>query len=803
VSPTPATNIGNYATPQVSSLSNVYSDAYDMSNAALLGAAAKDPQFADNLLQESGRYPGEIQAMRQDARTLAASMNEEIRELIWNFELLHRDWFAKFHALGDENHAFYMEQQWSNNDRKHYINNGQKPYEFNIITPFVDQLRGEQLSQRMDWEAVGANPLSGQYAEGATHFLRWCRQYEENRYDERESDVFRDGLVRGLGVLSARPDWTNPFGAVRIERHLSREFMWDIHSCENGFWTGSKYLWRGFYLDRVLLATIFPEWRDKILALAGMTTGRQGWENDYVMNRPRVQALTSDRAPYSEEFDPMLRTVYGGLLFVREFYHRRYVDKFKIVDGHTGDAYYFDSERDAFDAAQMLWHWWMDTGALRQIGAQQPLVSNPMPCTMPVIDQYIFIGEQLIRCTTQQVDRFPYIPFMPDYYDGSIISFLERGKHRQRLINRLIMYMEEIAGGTKPQVGVNKAYLSGQQSDQDIINKMSKQGVWIFDSQIKDFDIEKQMSSFVPGQNAQMVQSLLGVVRDTMQQLYGSATVLGSPDYAGQSGESQEKLRSYASTMTLSIFDKLRVTSTMVAESCLYYGQFLNPTVNMMVTQDSGEAIYKSLDSFGIQRLGDLKFRATITEVLASQSERERRQSTIIQFAGQIGPDKATALEPLILKYSALPYSDQQQISQAWAAIDKQQSDLAERERKESELNSETKRQALIMGLENKSKELDIMAANPAKWTVQYKPDTSPALTAELAAGTGIDAHPVMVEADVANQALLNQDIDDTKQEHFNELTPQWVKDGAKQKKQGVDTPKDSSARSSKGKENT
>ncbi|MBU6231347.1 hypothetical protein KGP36_01660 [Patescibacteria group bacterium] len=738
--------------------------------------------------------------MRQDARSLATSMNEESRELIWNFELLHREWFSQFHALGDENHKFYMEEQWTNNDRRHFINQGQKPYEFNIITPFVDQLRGEQLQTRTDWEAVGRNPISEQYAEGATHFLRWCRQNGDNRYEARESDIFRDGLVRGLGVFSVRPDWMNPFGGIKIERPLSREFMWDIHSCTDNFWTDCKYLWRGFYLDRVRLAAMFPEWAPEILALAGMVTGRQGWDNIFVMNKPSVRPLTADAHPYSTTFDPMLNTIFNGLLFVREFYHRRYIDKFQVLDGHTGDAYYFDNQSDAMDGAMMLWKWWMESGALQMIGSSQPLVSNPMPCTVPVIDQYIFVGEQLLRVTTQQIDRFPYIPFMPDYYDGSVVSFLERGKHRQRLINRLIMYMEEIAGGTKPQVGVNKAHLSGQQADQDVINKMYRQGVWIFDNPQVEFDVGKAMSSFVPQQNAQMVTSLLGVVKDTMHQLYGSASVVGQADYSQQSAQSQMALKSYASTMTQSIFETLRTTSKLVGESCLYYGQYLNPTTNMMVRGEDGDTIYRSLDSFGIQRLSDLKFRCEITEILASPSEREQRMRVVIGAMGQMGPELNAAFEPLLLKYSPLPYSDKKEISDNIAAIQKQQADLAERQQVQAELDSQTKRQVLVMQQENKARELEIQAQQGARLTATYQIPPSPAATAEILAATGVDpdAHPAMVAEDYAKQAGMDQQIDDTRQQHFNANTPQWQKDTGKAKSQGVGTPKNAEGRENK-----
>lgn len=750
---------------------------YQKEDLMMATQAAQSPGFAEYMLNSTQLFASDQEREQLlKSRRLTEDLGDWLRQRVFRLEQRDRGHFKALHAVGDENENYQMEGQWSEKDEMAHLAQGRRPYQFNVLTPYVNAIIGEQIAQRHSWRAVPHSQIPGveMMAEAMTHYLAWVRQSRNNQWRQTETKVFRDGVVRNVGVCGIRRDPANPFESVLLEYHRGQEFMWDLYS-PTGEPGDGRWLWRGFFQNRVELAWRYKAFASEILGLDARTVGNSGWEDLHTMIRPKVRGL-ANQIGYGSTWNPYANQMYGDYLFVREFYERREVPKWKVIDGNTGRTYYHDDSARANDFALRLHAFWMQEGLLEAVGLDRPRVTQALEGTMPIVDCHTFVGDQLVSTASKIQDRFPYKFFIPDNYNGTIVSYLERGKGRQRFLNRMMSMLDQIIGGMKPQIMVNKAFLSGQESDEEIRQRVVQMdNLWIVNN--PNVEVSKVFSITMPPNHGPTIMAVANMLQNFIESYYGSSAVTGG-DTSNASGVAQQTAIGRTRVTNMAIFENFGAFNREVAEEAVVQAAGLDPSVKMQIFQEDNTPKIMSFADAGVRPTADIRFSVYVDEQLASPSERERRMKDLMVVAGQLGPEAAQDLVPLFLKNASVDYSERKLWQEAREARMKMQQANIDREQDLKQELADHKKSIDEMKILIDAQRADQEGRSNIKMSVsQQLPPAGPAATASLYEHLGIEATPGMVAADSATQLLMNQDARDLGQQRTNDLmTPEQKK---------------------------
>lgn len=756
---------------------------------------AQDPTVVASLAESSGYWASEADRLvAMEAKEQASEAERLARLELDDFEMLHNIFFEQRNKVHEENVDFFKSFQWTEEDKKAIIEQHRKPYVSNEMRRFILTLLGEQVGSRTDWRAVGQNQQSQDKAELLNHILRWVAQ--RNTWERTESMIFRDGVVGGIGVGQVRLDPNDPFGNILIERHRPQEFMWDIESAHDSSLQGSSKLWRGYYVMREHLAAEFPEWRDDIMqGQGGLASGRR-WNDMFAYKRPKVRE-TAGQLTGGVTHDPMMQRAFKNFVFKREFYRRRYDPKFRVVNGHTGEQLDFETAQQAWDGAKQLYQFYNQQEVLARYNVTQPLVSEPRMVNVPVIDQLVWCGDLLLRVNKGDRDRYPYKFYAPEWYDGDLTSYFEHGKDEQRMRNRLMSYLDLIASGVKGATIVNRNKLPGDWTDQKIMDMaMQPNQVWVIDDHTGQ-DASQIVHHVPPPNYNQLPVVLYNMLQENMTTQFGGPNTIGQSAFAGQSGRSADQLRSAASLSLIPTMEAFRYFKQEIGEDVCHLAKFLDPNLQMMVSDGMNNPTFRSIISEGIQSIDDLKFSIQITEVTASPTERDARMSKLMQLAGQI-PEFAQDMGEVLLGYADIDESDKKKILAARDSRVQFQQQMEERQQALQEETEKARIQVMVLGQLVKLKEME----NPPKppvVTLSVKPDPSPGLVATILEAAGMQADPVGIMGDQAVHNVMNQEKLNAQQINRNKNLLPAEKQALKPKApKTVPAAKDSAARGNK-----
>lgn len=773
-------------------------------------AIMQDPALFTNMNANLGWFYDDAQRqMLMDSKMRAQEFNLQAYRLQTEWENLHAPWFQRFHANGRESVKYVTNEQWNDRDRLAHAQQGRRAYEMDIISPYYHTLMGEYIGARGDWQATPfVEPTSNrqQIADIYNHYLKWVQQSGDNQWDAADAMCASDALIRGVCVAGIRPDPFNPMASVALEHMFPYEFMWDIGSTKNPFLDGTRFLSRRYWKDRVELSWMFPEWAKEILAMMpGSING--GNANDLMMEtqmRARAGASANDGG-MPIEFNQFFSAINRGPLLVKEFYERRRERKYFVRDGTAGKTYYFDTPGDATKARGQLEMYYTQDPVAQQLGAA--ILSNVNPQDVSVVDQYISIGNLLLRVQSEVTERFPYEVMIPEWIEGSVTSFVERGKSRQRFINRLFSNIDIVIGALKPQGVIDKHYLSSKMTDEEILQGTTQSGkVWVVDSNGDErFDPARVLHTTSAPNPGPAIMPTYNLIQDNIRAFYGGSTVLGQAEYAGQSGTSQQGLRAMASTQTMPFFDMMKHFNRRVGEQVIQKAQYLDPATKMEIVDEAGDPFIASFAQAGIQSFNDIRFNIQVTERSVSPSEQSRRYGLFIGLMGQM-PNYAQAFMPLVLQYMDVPFKDKQSVIQAIQGIDQQNAQLQEREQSLAEQMQDRSMRVKESGQMLKAAMFDLQRERPFVITSSLKIPATPALIADIMTGAGSPATPAAVIADQSQKILLDQGARNLAQISEQELwTPEQKKlqeAKAAQIKHAA-SQKDAVARSQKSTENT
>lgn len=763
---------------------------------------ASEVAASDGIIQSivAGQQPGMILpgAFGENMQEMAIEAERLALQELNAFEFEAIPIFRRRNAVHRENINYFQSHQWSENDITTIIEDGRKPYSFNLIRRFFQTLLGEQRSQRTEWRAIPMNKRSGMKVDVYNHLLRWAGQ--NNDFYDVASDVFRDGVIGGVGVIGVDLDVHNPFGAIKIDRQYPLEFMWDLQTAKNGYLDNCKYVWRGCYIDREVALNEFPEWADEINLWRGASYGDNYFYGYETLIRPKIAATAADMTgPY--EYNPRFYAMYRNQLFKREFYRRRYVKKWLVHDGVSNMTQYFDDEQKALEWAQKLYAFYSEPAIMAQFQIRQPYVSAPYWQDVAYVDQMIFLDNRLVRVNTSKVDRLPYKFYIPEWYDGDMTSYFEHGKGYQRLINRYMMFQDQMAGGVKGSTVINEFYANGKYTSQQLREvAVSANPTYLIN--MPDKDAAVGLINNIPPPNFGPAMSVLSdaVTRD-LSQMYGGQNYIGQQAFAGQSGRSAQGLASQATVATIPLYDKWRKVQKQVGQDIIYLSQFLSPQLQMVVVDEMNNPEFRSFIDDGIQNPEDFTYDVFVSEVVKSATEQEATLNRLMVVA-QTNPELAQDMTEVFLDNVDIDASIKKKILENRDARIAYERQLEQQQIQLKQDENNIKRQRDYAANELKNKELQLEAMNLPKVSMVIKPEeTAPGLLAEIMNKAGVPADPIGVAADKAFDTIMRQEALNLQQKSRNDLLlpeeREGLKNKAKQPYKNVPSAADSAERKS------
>lgn len=692
--------------------------------------AQDDTGYIKALVEEGnwfGGYPSRI-AM-EESKERAQDTEAKARKIRTDFEISYAGPFSARMDVGEETSSFYQSDQWTPRDKEDLINDGLPPRVSNMMKRQIDTFLGEVIAKETEWRASGVTPEADKKSDFVDHLLRATAQ--ANNWQRTKYFIIRDALVPGVGVGSAMLDPANPKGMIKLERYRWQEFMWQLESAKDGSLAGCKYIERLYFADRQKLKWEFPLWADQIENMQG---NMYAYQYPYLntMIRPKVhRTVGSSVGDDSMTFDPYTSRLSRNVLFKREFYRRREVPRFRVVDSYTGSGNDFDSYDQALDFFYKMKKYYQIMLA-PQMGIPEdqvrPAISSPQLVHPTVVDQEIWIGDTLVAVNPSDVDRIPYKFCIPEYVDGTITSYFEHGKDMQRMRNVAMSFIMKLAASSKGRYIVND-YLWPQNMTQEQIDNMLISDIQpIHISTNKAEDINKLVGYIAPPPQGQLMNNLIGFATDDLNYYFGGLNSVGSQESSGESGKAVMARQQAAAIATIPSMNEIENFDREIGEDVAYLWQFTDPNVQIMATNASGDPEFRSMASEGIISIKDLEFRVRIAQVIGSSTEREAEVARLGRIAEQGGEAVAGAIIPTMLKKMDMDYDDRMEITNTIQQNQQFDQDLQQRDQAmreyETKMKWELAKQDRI--LKAKALEIEEKKLTTPNVAISLKPESTP-----------------------------------------------------------------------------
>lgn len=764
---------------------------------------ASDPDLIKSYDENQTRpYIGSVYYDGMDPQMITETFEREALEEVEGFEFSAIPFFLPRAEIHRENIRYFNSHHWSDRDEWNILQEHRKPYKIPEIRAYFTTLLGEQRAQRTDLRGIPKTRFVEDKVEGINHFFKWFQQV--NRFHSINSDVFRDGVIGGVGAAGCMLDYNNPSARVSYKKYYPLQFMWDIPSAEDALLTNTKYLWRGSNVSLSSAIDEFPQCEESIRDYSGFQGDRYLFDLQ-TMIQPMIHA-PANRLVGSTTFNPTLYRQFRDYVFKREFFRRRYERRLCVRDGISDTSWYFrlDDIQGATDCANKVYQFYMTPSVQERYGIQQPLVSKPYEQNAAYVDKLTFIGQKLVSIQTVQTDKLPYMFYIPDWYDGELTSYFEHGKDIQRYLNRVMMYQDQRMSGVKGITIVNKALVDEKWTEDRIRHEIAQPNPVIVGDWDPSMDVRALITNIAPPQDSGQMREMRETMSAGMGQLFGGPNIIGQEAFAGQSGKSAQSLYSAATTRTIPLYDKFRDFQRQVGEFALTLLPHLDKTVQMAIESEYGEVQFATMIDLGLQNPEDYDFMVDVDQVVSSPTEQAASLQRLTIVA-QTNEQFANAAAPLMLDDMDLDASKKRRFLQSLQQQQEAQSALAEHEKQVEIATMLLKERTEQHTYEVRMRELDIQEKNMAKISLGGKLDgsISPALLATLLDQSGHPAEPLPIAADYAQHEVYKTQIDGMNMDNYNAHIPEWERKAienkvAVKKKVGVDTPKDRMARSKK-----
>ncbi len=201
----------------------------------------------------------------QDGTTVVESTSRMLKFKKWFKNAV--DAAQEWREEAKEDQDFYNGRQWKDTDRRVLTEAKRPVITINRIKPLLNVLSGYQRLNRYDVDFLprtNDDMQQAQVRKGITKYI-----LDRSHYNYEESDVFFDGVTKGLGWFEVgyKFNWEIMDGDAFVRRVSPLDIYVDPESRDK-YYRDAKFIIRARWLDKEELSTQYPDHKDEIEAQA-------------------------------------------------------------------------------------------------------------------------------------------------------------------------------------------------------------------------------------------------------------------------------------------------------------------------------------------------------------------------------------------------------------------------------------------------------------------------------------------------------------------------------------------------------
>lgn len=287
--------------------------------------------------------------------------NIAFRSRLWFLEAWNHPIWKRYVRESEEDDGYYIggELQWSKDgstqDMERLKLQSRTVVSINHIQPVVDVLTGFERQNQYDIKAMPQGEKD-EDAEDA-RLLSWLLKFaqEQTETQEIQSEVFEDGVIRGMGAVHIGVEWAhseNPDGDILVEKlKPGKDLIWDPYWKKYDL-SDCRYIIRFTWTFFDDLLAQYPDQREMIQAAAtGLDPAFAQMVSDNITSQGPISdqygRTTSEHAESNPESMLQMYDPLGRRLLVLEVWYRRFEKIFVVHNSATGKVVVTDEEREA------------------------------------------------------------------------------------------------------------------------------------------------------------------------------------------------------------------------------------------------------------------------------------------------------------------------------------------------------------------------------------------------------------------------------------------------------------------------
>lgn len=595
----------------------------------------------------------------------------------WFLEAMNHPLWKTYMREAPEDEGFYIggDLQWSHEgsleDLRALRARNRTTVTRNHIQPIVDVLTGFERQNQYDLKAVaqGQHDIDADDAEQLSWLLKFVQ--DQTNCQEVQSEVFEDGIIRGMAAVEVGINWQNDpvNGEIEVKRlQPGIDVVWDPHWKEYDL-SDARYVikFKWLYVEDVVAQ--YPEHEALILAaldsldldmgyaLGNNETSQGEPANPYggVTNHP-TEDIDSELIMY----DPL-----GRRLLVLEVYHRTYTIAWVCVNAESGqkqECATLDEAEKIIAADPVRWRKEKRTKRIIRRGVV-------IPATVQTLE------EDDDTPYENDTDAYPIVPYVAKRKGRHVYGVVRNLKDPQRVENKKMSQILDILGR---YANMRMMYQRGSIEDprQLEVNSTAPLAVNPTGTQMPPTYLVPPLGD--------LLNALVGISANNEQVL---KTISGiNTDLLGQkaddtSGIAIARRQAQGQTIATVYFDNLKRTRRLMGQRLAKRVQQVMTTEQVMRLTDrqTGETRTVMLNPLDAKRFSDdksyqdwrnkqrdagrpfvlrdvsaLKFDVTISESPSTPSARQTALLALLEIAGKFPPVIPAILEQA-LKLADIP----------------------------------------------------------------------------------------------------------------------------------------------------
>lgn len=248
----------------------------------------------------------------------------------------------KFLAEADNDFEFALGSQWEQDDLDELEKRGVLPVTVNEIKPIIRLLKGTESQNRSDAKAFPEGGEDTIEAEIATRLIKNAMKMDEGNY--KISEVFGDGNICGESWIEPYLNYDNSL--INADLGLRKadywSFCWDPQAREYDLKDAQFFCKTTFDLTKEQLLSSYPDMDEKLLGDKGGKLTGELLSTDLDLTGAEIQ-----KHGYQDDVGLSQIRPNVALYDLLEYYYKKYVMHFSVVDLETGTIKEVQSKTEA------------------------------------------------------------------------------------------------------------------------------------------------------------------------------------------------------------------------------------------------------------------------------------------------------------------------------------------------------------------------------------------------------------------------------------------------------------------------